>query len=338
MAQRSRSSSSSLRHARKRRIFKRKTKLVRENAANALFGVEIGGTKIQVVAGNLEAKILARHRFAVDPSRSAAGILTQIKSAFDDLLQRFRPLSAAIAFGGPVDWRTGVTCRSHQVEGWTDFALAKWAAKILGAAVSVDNDANIAALAEAVRGAGTGHNPVFYVTLGSGVGGGLVVNQTIYHGAKPGESEIGHVRLDRDGTTVEERCSGWAVDKAIRALCRERPKSILAGLIGETVGAEAKHLKPALGQGDVVAAQILGRLGEDLGFGLSHVAHLFHPEVIILGGGLSFIGEPLRSAVACNLSRLTMEAFRPAPDIRLAALGEDVVPLGCLLAARQLVE
>src|SRR6267143_1687168 len=79
-----------------------------------LFGVEIGGTKIQVVAGNHEAKILGRHRFTVDPSRGAAGILSQIRSGFESLLQKLRPLSAAIGFGGPVDWRTGVTCRSHQ--------------------------------------------------------------------------------------------------------------------------------------------------------------------------------------------------------------------------------
>src|SRR5436190_22061713 len=145
MATRSRTSSQSPRQRVKRTTSKRTTNPARENAAKALFGVEIGGTKIQVVAGSLEAKILARHRFAVDARRGAAGILTQIKSAFDDLLQKFRPLSAAIAFGGPVDWRTGVTCRSHQVEGWTDFALGNWAAKILRAPVSVDNDANIAA-------------------------------------------------------------------------------------------------------------------------------------------------------------------------------------------------
>jgi len=306
------------------------------NLPTALFGVEIGGTKIQVVAGNHEAKILGRHRFTVDPSRGAAGILAQIKSGFDNLLQTFRPLSAAIGFGGPVDWRTGVTCRSHQVEGWTDFALADWTAKLLGESAIVDNDANIAALAEALRGVGANLNPVFYVTLGSGVGGGLVVNETVYHGAKPGESEIGHLLLERNGTTVEDRCSGWAVDKTIRSLCREHPKSTLARLIGGADGGEAKYLKSALEQHDPLAAQILSRLGEDLGFGLSHVAHLFHPEVIVLGGGLSLLGEPLRSVVALNLSRFTMEAFRPAPEVRIAALGEDVVPIGCLLAAHQL--
>ena len=84
----------------------------------------------------------------------------------------------------------------------------------------MENDANTAALAEARLGAGKGHNPVFYVTLGSGVGGGLVVEGHIYHGRTPGESEIGHLRLSPGGPIVESVCSGWAVDRRLRALAR----------------------------------------------------------------------------------------------------------------------
>ena len=155
-----------------------------------------------------------------------------------------------------------------------------------------------------------GFNPVFYVTLGSGVGGGLVVDGRIYHGAKPGEAEIGHVRLDRQGTIVEARCSGWAVDARIRDLKAKEPGCLLAQLAGQTVGGEAKHLAAAWEQGDAVAKRLLKETAEDLAFGLSHVVHLLHPEVIILGGGLSGVGEPLRAAVEapCGPSR-----WRPLP-------------------------
>ena len=102
-----------------------------------------------------------------------------------------------------MDWRTGKICCSHQIEGWSDFDLGGWLKKLTGALVFVDNDANVAALGEASHGAGRNANPVFYVTLGSGVGGGLVVDGRIYHGATPGEAEIGHVRLDRAGTILE---------------------------------------------------------------------------------------------------------------------------------------
>jgi glucokinase len=208
--------------------------------------------------------------------------------------------------------------------------LGGWLGELAGAPVVVDNDANVAALGEALCGAGVGFSPVFYVTLGSGVGGGLVADGKIYHGAKPGEAEIGHVRLDRKGTIVEARCSGWAVDARIRELKAKEPGSLLARLAGQGVGGEAKHLAAAWQQGDAAARRLLRETTEDLAFGLSHVVHLFHPEIIILGGGLSGVGEPLRTSVESALRQFMMEAFAPGPRIALAALGEDAVPVGAL--------
>jgi glucokinase len=165
------------------------------------------------------------------------------------------------------------------------------------------------------------------------VGGGLVVDGKIYHGAKPGESEIGHVRLDRKGTTVEARCSGWAVDARIRELKVKEPGSLLARLTGQTAGGEARHLAAAYQQGDAAARRLLLETTEDLAFALSHVVHLFHPEIIILGGGLSGVGEPLRATVEAALRHFTMEAFAPGPRIALTALEEDAVPAGALRMA-----
>jgi len=303
----------------------------------ALFGIESGGTKLQVIAGDSDARILERRRFLIDPIAGAAGIRKQIETGISELRNDFEPIAGAVGFGGPVDWQTGETCCSHQVEGWDNFPLGKWVSSLLGAPVLIDNDANIAALAEALKGAGVGRSPMFYVTLGSGVGGGFVINGRIYHGAKPGEAEIGHVRLDRDGAIVEERCSGWAVDKKVRRFCDEHPGSDLARSVGEQQGGEAKALGAALARQDAAALKILEEVALDLAFGLSHVAHLLHPEVIVLGGGLSLLGDPLQTAVTAGLTRFIMDAFKPGPEIRIAALKEDVVPVGCLLAARQLV-
>jgi glucokinase len=174
---------------------------------------------------------------------------------------------------------------------------------------------------------------VFYVTLGSGVGGGLVVNGDIYHGARPGESEIGHVRLDRDGTIVEQRCSGWAIDATIRASGRENQGSVLARLAEGASRGEARQLAPALRENCPVARRILDDLASDLAFGLSHVTHLVHPEIIVLGGGLSLVGEPLRASVESALKRMVMPTFAPGPLVALAYLREDAVPVGALLLA-----
>ena len=293
-------------------------------------GIEIGGTKLQLVLGDEAGKIGERRKLAVDPTKGAAGIRQQIERVLPELLCGRQVRRVGVGFGGPVDWKTGRICHSHQIEGWSEFDLGGWLRQLAGAPVVVDNDANVAALGEALCGAGVGFNPVFYVTLGSGVGGGLVVDGKIYHGAKPGESEIGHVRLDRDGTIVEARCSGWAVDARIRELKVKEPGSLLARLAGQTAGGEAEHLAAAWQQGDAAARRLLRETAEDLAFGLSHVVHLFHPERIILGGGLSGVGEPLRAAVEGALRQFTMEAFAPGPGIALTALGEDAVPAGAL--------
>ncbi|HEY2953321.1 MAG TPA: ROK family protein [Verrucomicrobiae bacterium] len=337
-------------------------------------GIEIGGTKLQIVVGDDSATIIERRRFPVDREQGGAGIRRQIESAMADMIPAWQPAAIAVGFGGPVDWRTGRIAKSHQIEGWSEFELGPWLSALTQRPVRVENDANLAALGEALCGAGRGFNPVFYVTLGSGVGGGLVIDGNVYHGAKPGEAEIGHVRLDRQGTVLEHRCSGWAVDEKIRQLKTQAPDSLLWRLVcedriprressrvepqpppltrpsvtlsptggegwGEAVrfmesGGEAKHLAAALREQDPAARQILNETTEDLAFGLSHVVHLFHPEVIVIGGGLSLVGEPLRAAVEQALRGFVMEVFAPGPRVTLAGLGEDAVPTGALHLAR----
>ncbi|MCX8108538.1 MAG: ROK family protein [Verrucomicrobiae bacterium] len=300
-----------------------------------ILGIEIGGSKLQIVRGTYSGSISERFRFPVNHALGAQAIRDQIKQTIHAVRQNHRLTAVGVGFGGPVDWRSGKICCSHHVAGWSGYDLASWIHAITECPVAVDNDANVAALAESRLGAGRNFNPLFYVTLGSGVGGGLVVDGKIYHGAPPGESEIGHVRLDRTGSTVESECAGWAVDRKIRAVIKENPTCELARLVGDNKGGEAKYLKPALEQNDPIALDILRTEAENLAFGLSHVVHLFHPEAIVIGGGLSLLGEPLRVAIAEALPKFIMEAFKPGPRILLAQLGEDAVPTGALLLASE---
>lgn len=303
-------------------------------------GIEIGGTKLQLVLGSRSApgidwKIIERLRFAVSKEEGANGIRKHIEQALPTLLSKHQISAIGVGFGGPVDWQTGNICCSHQIEGWSEFPIGEWLRSMAGVPVLVDNDANVGALGEALQGTGRGFDPVFYVTMGSGVGGGMVFGGKIYHGAKPGESEIGHVRLDKSGRIVEDSCSGWAVDRKIRAVTTEYPNGLLSRLTAEDPGNEAKHLKAALDAGDPVAESILNETAEDLAFGLSHVTHLFHPEIIVLGGGLSLMGDSLRAAVSRHLDRFVMHAFSPRPSVALSDLKEDSVPIGALELAAQ---
>jgi glucokinase len=298
-------------------------------------GIEIGGTKLQIFAADKSLKVLDPRSIAVQKSEGGPGIRRQIKAALKEMLPRFKPTAIGVGFGGPVDSKTGKICCSHQIEGWSEFPLGQWLRSIAKVPVIVDNDANVAAFGEATHGAGVGFNPVFYVTLGSGVGGGLVIDGKIYHGAKPGESEIGHVRVDKSGRIVESSCSGWAVDRKIRRAIAQHPRGVLAKLAGGKKSGEAVFLKAALKKNDRIAKAILDETAEDLAFGLSHVTHLFHPEIIVLGGGFSLTGEPLRKAVESHLRKFLMDVFVPGPKIALAKLKQGVVPVGALEMARQ---
>ena len=305
------------------------------NPKPLLLGIEIGGSKLQLLAATSPTHILERQRVLVDSGTGATAIRNHIEKALAQWAgTRWR--AVGVGFGGPVDWRSGRICCSHQVDGWENVDLRAWLAELVDAPVAVENDANLAALAEARHGAGGGFNPVFYTNSGSGVGGGLIVDGKIYHGARPGEVEFGHLRLAPGGPTVENRCSGWAVDRKIRERCPRVPYSELARLLAGTQVGEARYLAKALAAGDQIAHQILEETVGDLAFALSHVVHLFHPEVAVLGGGLSLIGEPWRAGVARVLPTHLMDAFRPGPSVRLAALGEDVVPVGALTLAASL--
>jgi len=299
-------------------------------------GIEIGGTKLQIVIGNSLGKILERESLVVDGGLRVEGIRENIENFFRKRPSRKSQFSAiGVGFGGPIDWQTGIIACSHQIKGWANFNLKRWLEKLTGIPVMVDNDANVAALGEAEWGIGKNSNPLFYITMGSGVGGGLIIDGKIYHGAKPGESEIGHILMNRNGETLESLCSGWAVDQKIRRLCKKSPSSLFNQLIRGCRSGEARFLKTALKKNDRTAKAILNETAENLAFGLSHVAHLFHPEMIVLGGGLSLIGEPLRRAVEKSLKSRIMKVFFPGPKIQLSKLKEDAVPLGALCLARR---
>ena len=303
--------------------------------------IEIGGTKLQLFTADETGVITRRIHHVIDPTQGAAGVLSLIARTLGELPTL--PTAIGVGFGGPVDAATGRIITSHQVAGWTDFDLAAWLHQRTGAAtIRVENDANVAALGEARHGAGRSYRHVFYITLGSGVGGGMVVDGQLYRGTYPGEAEIGHVWIQppnqagQGGQTLEQACSGWAVDQLIRSqLASLPPTSPLRRLVEQDDSQSAKvpaaqFLSPALAQQDPAAEQMLTQISHKLALGLSHATHLFHPDIIVLGGGLSLIGEPLRQAVERALSPLLVAAFRPGPAIQLAQLGPDAVPVGAL--------
>ena len=185
-------------------------------------GIEIGGTKIQAGVGARGAPLSGLARAEVDPERGAEGIRAALPELVRQALARAGAAAAdavcmGIGFGGPVDARRGVAIRSHQINGWEDFPLQDWAEERWGLPVRVRNDADTAGLAEAVQGAGVGCGRIFYITIGSGIGGGLITDGAIDEGQGRGAAEIGHTWVPdfESGlpAKLESLCSGWAIGR-----------------------------------------------------------------------------------------------------------------------------
>ena len=148
-----------------------------------ILGIEIGGTKLQLGIAPSDSDsgtLVTLERATIDRASGAEGILQQIKEIAPSLISIHRVRQIGIGFGGPVDGVHNRVITSHQVDGWDDFLLGDWCLRELGLPVAMGNDCNVAALAEAVHGAGKGADRVFYVTIGTGIGGGLVVDGSPY--------------------------------------------------------------------------------------------------------------------------------------------------------------
>lgn len=293
-------------------------------------GIEIGGTKLQIgVSGTVAGTLDEVFRFDIDPAQGAQGILYTIEDKINSLSTK--PINIGIGFGGPIDSDAGIVAASHQIEGWSGFDLKAWCSQRFDAKIFVENDANTAALAEAKYGAGKNYDKVFYITLGSGIGGGMVVNQQLYHGDSPGEAEIGLIKINKKSSaTLESMCSGWALNKVIRKAVQQTDNSILKFLIGDKGSHESKFLKEAIQQSDELAIKIFDEYCDILAYGLSFVVHLFNPEVIVIGGGVSLIGEDLTEKLAQKLPNYISNTYLPGPEIKLSSLGEQVVLIGAL--------
>jgi glucokinase len=317
-------------------------------------GIEIGGTKLQLGIGPGDGTLAAFERLQVVPADGGAGIRKQILDAVPGLVARAGLESGqlrgmAYGFGGPVDDTTRRVLKSHQVHGWDDFPLADWSEEHLGVPCVLGNDCDVAGLAEALFGAGRGFSPVFYVTVGSGIGGGLILNGSIYRGAGRGGAEIGHLLMRGqhpapDGSLaefgpLEDFASGWGIQRAAQLRLAEdlRRTSLLWQRIGgDAAKVTVQHVGTAAKAGDALAGSVLNEALDYLAWGVCQVIALLAPRRIVIGGGVSLLGEelffePLREKVA-------RRAFRPFADqyaIVAAELGEEVVVHGALALARQ---
>jgi glucokinase len=302
-------------------------------------GIEIGGTKLQLGVGTGDGTLHALWRGAVDSAAGGDGIRRQIQTAVPETLAtagltRADLRGVGVGFGGPTDDATQRVIKSHHVVGWDDFPLAAWVSDLTDLPAVICNDADVAALAEARHGAGRGFSPVFYITVGTGIGGGLVIDDRMYRGCGRGAVEIGHLRV-RDGDILESYAAGWGI--AARANRLADADSRYAAL-RSSVGGDltAKDVAAAAAAGDPAGSDALDVALDALAEAIGQMIKLLCPRRVVIGGGVSLTGEelffePLRRRVAAA----AFPPFAGLTDIVPAGLGEEVVIHGALALARQ---
>jgi len=277
--------------------------------------VDVGGTKFTL--GLFEdGRLVERRSQPTDRTGGRDWMLGRIDAALHDWTRRYRIDRCGIGFGGPVDFDAQRVARSTHVEGWSDFDFPAHLEKLLGFRPRLDNDANLGALGEAVYGAGRGFRPLFYMTLSTGIGGGLVVDQdSVYRGADSYAGEIGHLTIRPDGPQCLCGSNG----------CFER---MCCGLWLERDygrGAEELLRDPGFVETYVV----------NLAFGLKAAIMLLNPARIVIGGGIAKAGDALFQPLRAELRRQITAWSRARIDVQPAALGDDSVLYGaCWLATR----
>jgi len=262
-------------------------------------GVEIGGTKLQIGVADTHGRLRQLVRLPVDRQAGRAGILRQFATIIPSILHKHRIQAIGVGFGGPVDLQRGRVVKSHQVSGWSGFPLRQWFLRQFHLPVVIENDSNCATLAEAIRGAGRGRRVVFYTNIGTGIGGGLVIDGALYNG-RYGAMELGHTRLPdgRQFPTVEELAAGLAI---------ERRRSTVA------------------------------KSGHVMGVAVANVIALLNPDVVVIGGGVACAGAKFFRPLRATVRRLVFAPYRQNYKIAPAALGEQVVVVGAALLAAELV-
>ncbi|HME34761.1 MAG TPA: ROK family protein [Candidatus Sulfotelmatobacter sp.] len=276
-------------------------------ADGPILGVDIGGTKVAVGLVDREGKILTQGRKPMVANGTAEAALQAVAGAIDSMAAAAEPEGGVHSIGicapGPLDPKTGVVLNPPNLPCWRNFPLAEKIADMYHVPVKVDNDANAAALAETRWGAARGFRYVFYATIGTGIGTGIVLDGRIYHGSTGSAGEGGHVSIDYRGPRcncgklgcIEILAAGPAIGARARSKFKDspsRPSAILDLANGDVAAITSEMVGKAYAAGDAVAREILQETVDVLTPWLGNIVDLLDPDVLVMGGGVAAMLKP----------------------------------------------
>jgi glucokinase len=302
-----------------------------------LIGVDIGGTNIKLALVDKKARIKGKRTFSTasfkDKRALIGGIVSQIKELISGQgLKKRDIIGVGVGAPGAVDIRTGTVHYLTNIPDWREVPLGDILRDRLGIPVFVDNDVNVMALGEAYFGAGLGAVNMLCVTLGTGVGGGLILDGKLYRGSSYAAGEFGHIPINIDGPKC--KCGSWAcieayagsgyIVKGVIADIRSGQKTLITKLVkGDLSKITPEIISEADRKNDKFAKKVWMDVGKRIGLGLAGVVNLLNVEKIVIGGGVAAAGKRLFDSIEKTIKQRAMEL--PAKTVRIvkAKLGYD---------------
>ena len=313
---------------------------------NALVGVDIGGTKTAVLVSAGAPSVLGRIEFPTKPAKGPEPALRLIKAGIRDLMakHRLKPTAIGVSCGGPLDHIGGIIQAPPNLPTWVDVPIKAILEGEFGVTCRVENDANAGAVAEHRFGAGRGCRNMIFLTMGTGLGAGIITDGKLYHGANDFAGEIGHVRLTRTGPVGYHKAGsveGWAsgggmvqvAQKAVEAARRKNTPTLLAEILKQGKPITARDVALAARKGDVVASRILRSTARRLGETLAILVDILNPERIVIGGLAMRLGDLLLDPARKVMQREALPYSTAVCQVVPAQLDERIGDVAALCVA-----
>ncbi|MCE2399866.1 ROK family protein [Candidatus Poribacteria bacterium] len=307
-------------------------------------GIDIGGTKLATVVADNSGKILSKVRRPTFADKGSEYAIQLLFEMVDETITKANLKQEAISgigvsCGGPLDTKTGIVYSPPNLPGWDAFPLKTRLETEFQIPATIENDANASALAEYRFGGGRGYNTVLYMTMSTGIGGGIVINGQIFHGANDSAGEVGHQILLPNGPLcgcgkhgcLEAICSGPAIARrAKEAIQKQSNTTILALADGHIETVKSEHVLAAARQGDALALKLIDETAYYMGWGIANLVNILNPDIVLLGTIAIAAGDLLLQPIRKTVSDFAMARPAEAVKIMPAQLGESLGDLATI--------
>jgi glucokinase len=303
-------------------------------------GVDLGGTQVRVALVDLKGAVLNRSATSTDAAGGPRAVVQQIRQLVVEATRGIEPSTLAgvgVCAPGPLDSEAGVVLGIPTLPGWVDIPIVEWLREALALPVTLENDGVAAAIGEWRFGAGRGLRDFVYVTVSTGIGGGVIADGHVLRGRRRLAAHLGHMTILPQGEVClcgnrgcwEAQASGTALGDLARKLAADTPGS---ALFRHGPSVNARHVMEAAREGDELGLRLVAQEAELLGIGIVNLLHLFSPDAVVVGGGVSSGFDLLRSGIERHVARCALPPFRDVPVVA-AELGQNsgVVGAACLV-------